>query len=234
MSGAPAAAAPPRITACALRIEPFYSWRDAAPRRCVATVMTVDIANIAADASYVGVPPHVFPFGLLESIIVLQNDGGSDTSVPPAAINIKPVTLEFSRLVMSGTAKGPAVAYGERTTLTVGALNVDEDAQHEDLRTVRELTGHDFRFRAVSAATLLALKVHFDTTLAPAPASIRIEFWGMNVLPEDCSLAVATAALAANAPVKFVLPAIPPKQRFEAAAATMSALRTAAAATTTS
>ena len=227
-AAAQAGGVPPRVVACSLRILPFYGWRDHAPRRCVSTVMTVDIAGIAADASYVGVPPHVFPFGLLESIIVLRNDG---TPAAPAAgvPDAMPVTLEFSRLVMSGAAKGPAVAYGDRTTLTAGELNVDEDAQHEDLRTVRELTGHDFRFRAVPAATLLSLKVHFDAAAGPTPATIRIEFWGMNVLPEDCTLTTATAAIAAGTPIKFVLPAIPPKQRFESAAATMSALRSAAA-----
>ena len=230
---------PPRVAACALRVLPFYGHREDAPRRCVATVMTVDIVNIAPDARFVGIPPHVLPFGLLESIIVRRGCGDADSkgasSFAPAAdggsADTGTVCLELRRLVMSGSAKGPAVAYGDRTTLTAGELNVDEDAQHEDLRTVRQLSGHYFRFRAVAAATLLALKVHFES--GPVPPSIRLEFWGANVLPADCTPATAAALLDANVRVMFALAPLPPKQRFAAAAATANALQAAADAGTT-
>ena len=220
---------PPRVAACALRVLQFYGHREDAPRRCVATVMTVDIINIAPGARFVGIPPHVLPFGLLESIIVQRGCGDdADSSAPSAdgSADAGSVSLELRRLVMPGSAKGPVVAYGDRTTLTVGELNVDEDAQHEDLLTVRRLSGHDFRFRAVAAATLLALKVHFES--GPTPPAIRLEFWGANVLPEDCTPSTATALLEANVRVMFALAPLPPKQRFAAAAATAGALQAAA------
>jgi hypothetical protein len=229
-----AEAQPPRVAACALRILQFYGHREDAPRRCVATVMTVDIINISPSARFVGIPPHVLPFGLLESIIVRrgcsdEDDGGSSSFVPAAdggSADAGTVSLEFRRLVTSGSAKGPTVPYGDRTTLTVGELNVDDDAQHEDLLTVRQLSGHDFRFRAVAAASLLALKVHFES--GPVPSAIRLEYWGANVLPADCTPATAAALLDANVRVMFALAPLPPKQRFAAAAAKASALQAAA------
>lgn len=203
---------PPRIIGCDVSIPsfPFYTHRDGAEHRAVATLMCVTISNIAPSTQYVAVDPRVFPFGLLESVVV---KGG------PSSEN---VVLEFNRIVMSGVTKGTPTPFGAQTFLTIGELNVDEDAQHEDIKTVRELSGHDFRYRMVAAATILALKVNFQTT--PPPATIQIEFWGVNVLPKDVTVAHATTLLATNKPLAFMLPPLTPKQRFASAALTLSAL----------
>lgn len=64
------------------------------------------------------------------------------------------------------------------TSMCNGIMVCDQDAVHEDIARVFTLTGHMLRFRAIAAADIGTVVLHFTNR---PPSSFYIQCWGFNV-----------------------------------------------------
>ena len=208
-----------KCTQCdiSLPAKPRYAWQDDATHWAVATAMRLVFEDCPPGAKTVHLPPMFLPFGLLESITVDALDTAAAASTR--------VTISIHRLF--GRRESESRPLGIPIALCGHELNIDNESAHKHIKTVTELTRHDFRFRMVAACSVMNIAVQFEGAVPPAFA---VTLTGANVLPASVNYATANALIAARGRVPFVFPPIPPRVRQQGAQAAMDSAVEAAAA----
>jgi hypothetical protein len=162
----------------------------------IPTVQIVQLKHIhtPSTAKAFNIPVHErsLPWGLLHSVTVHEGTyrEAVDAHVATCATR-QPFTIQINK--STGTRQSrprfivpcvhDAAAQPENIASVVNwPMTCDQDAIHDDIKRVFQLTDHMMRFRAIAAADISSITLCFTS---PPPQHFYIKFWGFNVLPHD-------------------------------------------------
>jgi len=170
--------------------------------------------SVPAGARRVTIAPEVLPFGLLESV----------TLEAPGAVPAFAYRLTVHKV--SGMRDSVWVSAGTEVFMTNYELSVDYDASHVDIKTAKEKTEHDMRFRMIAAAGVLNLTFEFT---AEPPSAVRVIYRGANVVSRVMQRGEVADILEKRGPVPFILRPLTRAQRHRRAVTAVTELERATA-----
>lgn len=142
----------------------------------VSTRITVK-CQIPSDKHKIELHPLSLPFGLLDRISITSSGGTAFAC-----------TIEV--LKTTGRVQSDTMHNGSQFALTYKDSKNNQDAADEDLRTVRDRTGHIMKSRMIAGASVARVLVTFSEDVPPPP-EFFIHYYGANVLPTDTDITAA-------------------------------------------
>lgn len=183
---------------------PKYVQIDEAEHRAVAISHSLTFKDVHESSRAFHLPPQLLPFGLCNAANVVCPD----------------MTLSTARYkLMLRKSNGMRTSDWHRVNDTAdffaGEMENNDDAHHEDIKTLFSKTGHDFRFRYFAALTLVSVTLEFDS--APPP-SFCFSFFTVNAVQKSTGFGAIQRMLGNRERIEFALRPILPKDRLLAAA----------------
>ena len=184
---------------------PVYTKIPGKQQQLMTTRHNVEYANVGTGHTIEAV--HL-PFGLLDTVTV--------TTGPSTDVQYR---LVMQKLTGQRTTEWHPV--GVPVRIVFGDLCVDYDFRNEDFDTVKTETGHDMRYRMLSAQVLISMAVE----LSVAVDTMVVSFGGANAIPSSLEVDEAVTLLAQRKPLVLMFPPLPPKKRFATATQRIQALQ---------
>ena len=133
--------------------------------------------HIPCDKHKIELHPLSLPFGLLDRIQITSSAGTAFAC-----------TIEV--LKTTGRVTSDVMHNSSSFSLTYKDSKNNQDAADEDLRTVRERTGHILKSRMIAAASVARVLVSFSPDVPPPP-EFFIHYYGANVVPANTDTTAA-------------------------------------------
>jgi hypothetical protein len=185
----------PEFFQLAMTRAPVYAKQPESTQQLVSMTQIVRFRNCGTSLR---IQPTLLPFGLLDSVTLTSNDADPATQF---RINIQRVT---------GQRTSKWCPLGVPLSVADKDMSVDYDSQHEDLHVTKRNTGHDMRFRMISAQSIVSMSIDFSH----AADVFEVTFAGANAIANELDIDEAAVKIAERKPVLLLFPPILPNKRF--------------------
>ncbi len=185
----------PEYFQLAMTRAPVYTKQPESTQQLVSMAQTVRFRNCGVSLR---IQPTLLPFGLLDSITVRSPEADPATQF---RVHIQRVT---------GQRTSKWCPLNVPLFMADKDMSVDYDSQHEDLVLTKKTTGHDMRFRMISAQSIVSMSIDFSV----AADVYEIKFDGANAIVNELDIDEAAAKIAERKPVALLFPPILPNKRF--------------------